>query len=349
MSKKNKQTTETAIPSWLEAGSKQAVALGQKIAEREYTPFEGERIAGLDPSEQRAYEMASGGAGGYEADLGRAREFAELGGQSFLDADIEAYMNPYVKGALDPAAREIREETDRQVALRGQEAGMAGAFGGSRQAIAESETRRGGLEAVSDLYQKGYEKAYESGAKKFEADRNVAARASEQFRALGAQGQQQLTQDIQNLMTTGGLKRSLEQAGLDFDYQQFVEARDWDITNLQPLLAAISTSPHSTKTTQTSKQSGLGNVIGVAATVVGAVMTGGASTMLSAGLSAASNMFGGGTEQVGAQVAKTGGGKNLGTFTGPSAPSGQTGAGAGAGMGYAPAFYGSSYNPVAMA
>jgi hypothetical protein len=272
MSKKSKTTSETKIPSWLEAGSKQAVALGQKIAEREYTPYEGERIAGLDPNEQRAYEMANTGVGGYQADLDRSRELTEQGSKSFLDADMDAYMNPYVKGALDPAARELKEETARQVALRGQEAGMAGAFGGSRQAIAESETRRGGLEAVSDLYQKGYEKAFESGAAKFQADRNASARGAEQFRALGAQGQQQLTQDMQNLMSTGGMKRSLKQAGLDFDYQQFVEARDWDITNLQPLLAAVSGVPYGVKTTNTQKTSGLGNAIGVAAAAAGAIM-----------------------------------------------------------------------------
>lgn len=271
MSKKTKQTTEHRIPSWLEAGSKQAVALGQKIGAREYTPYEGERIAALDPNEQRAYEMAGAGVGGYEADLARSRELTEQGAKSFLDADMEAYMNPYVKGALDPAARELKEETQRQVALRGQEAGMAGAFGGARQAIAESETRRGGLEAVSDLYQKGYERAFESGAAKFAADRNAASRGAEQYRALGAQGQQQLTQDIQNLLTTGGMKRSLKQADLDFDYQQFVEARDWDVTNLQGLLASLSVPAGST-TIGTTKKSGLGNAIGVAAAAAGAIL-----------------------------------------------------------------------------
>lgn len=252
-------------------------------------------------------------------------------------------MNPYVKGALDPAARELREETARQVALRGQEAGMAGAFGGSRQAIAESETRRGGTEALSDLYQEGYERAYESGAAKFSADRNVAARGAEQFRALGAQEQQQLTQDIQNLMSTGGLKRSLAQAGLDFDYQQFVEARDWDVTNLQPLIAAVSSVPYGTTTTNEKKSSGLGNAIGVAASAAGAVMSGGMGGMMS-------GMMGGGGEggPVGEPIATTGGGMNMGTFTGPSSPGSTTGAGGG-GYGYSPAFYGSAYSPVAMA
>lgn len=296
----------------------------------------------MDPSEQRAYEMAQEGVGAYQPDLDRARELTERGAQSFLDADIDAYMNPYVKGALDPAAREIREETARQVGQRGQEAGMAGAFGGARQAIAESETRRGGTEALSDLYQQGYERAFESASAKFSEDRNVAARGAEQFRALSAQTQQQMTQDIQNLMSTGGLKRSLKQAGLDFDYGQFLEARDWDITNLQPLLAALGTVPYGTKTTATSKTSGLGNAIGVAAGAAGAVMM--AMNPAAAVASGAVGSMGGGTDSSGAMLpgAGVGGG---GGGQGAVGPGGQVGGGGTQGRGFTPTFYGSSYVP----
>ncbi len=290
----------------------------------------------MDPSEQRAYEMAGEGVGAWQGDLDRSRELTERGSQSFLDADIDAYMNPYVKGALDPAAREIREETARQVGQRGQEAGMAGAFGGARQAIAESETRRGGTEAISDLYQKGYERAFESGAAKFAEDRNVAARGAEQFRALSAQSQQQMTQDIQNLMATGGLQRSLKQAGLDFDYQQFIEARDWDITNLQPLLAAVGTVPYGTTTTAQTKSSGLGNAIGVAAAAGGAIMSGGMSGMMGGGQ--------GGDDQSSLPSAGIGGGSG---GQGNVMPGGSpTGGGGGSAVTYSPAFYGSAYKPV---
>ena len=292
----------------------------------------------MDPNEQRAYEMAGEGVGAYQPDLDRARELTERGAMSFLDADIDAYMNPYVKGALDPAAREIREETARQVGQRGQEAGMAGAFGGARQAIAESETRRGGTEALSDLYQKGYERAFESASAKFSEDRNVAARGAEQFRALSAQTQQQMTQDIQNLMSTGGLQRSLKQAGLDFDYQQFIEARDWDITNLQPLLAALGTVPYGTTTTATSKTSGLGNAIGVAAGAAGAVM-GGMSGM---------GMFGGGQGgggDDGGMAPSAGVGGGGGGSQGAAVPGASPTGGGTQGRGFTPTFYGSSYVP----
>ncbi len=288
----------------------------------------------MDPQEQRAYEMAGEGVGEWRSDLDRSRELTERGAQSFLDADMEAYMNPYVKGALDPAARELREETARQVGQRGQEAGMAGAFGGARQAIAEAETRRGGTEAISDLYQKGYERAFESGAAKFAEDRNVAARGAEQFRALSAQSQQQMTQDIQNLMATGGLKRSLKQAGLDFDYQQFIEARDWDITNLQPLLAAVGTVPYGTTTTAQTKSSGLGNAIGVAAGAAGAVMSGGMSGMFGGGQ-------GGGDDSTLPSAGVGGGGGGGTAGQGATGPGGQVGGG----TPYSPTFYGSSYVP----
>lgn len=277
MSSSKKHSTTRQIPKWLEQGSQLATQRATSIADRPYTPFTEQRIASLDPNEQRAVSLAGQGSGEYRQDLDRSRALTERGSQSFLDADIQGYMNPYIEGALEPAAREIREQTSRDLLDVGGQAGSVGAFGGARQAIAESETRRQGTEALSDFYGRGYAQAFESGANRFDMDRQAAARGAEQFRALGAQGQQQLTQDIQNLLTTGGLRRDLEQAGIDFDYQQFVEARDWDVTNLQPLLATLSSVPYSETTTQKTKSSGLGNAIGVAATAAGAILNPGSA------------------------------------------------------------------------
>jgi len=188
-------------------------------------------------------------------------------------------MNPFIKSALDPAAREVREENLRQQNLAEQGAGQAEAFGGSRATLLRTETATRGREALSDLYAEGYKSAFESAATRFDQDRVAARAASDQFRAIGAQGQRQLTQEAQTLLVTGGLKRSLEQSNLDFDYQQFIEARDWDITNLQPLLAALGTVPHGeTATTETQTKGGeFQAILGAAATVTAAYFTGGMS------------------------------------------------------------------------
>jgi hypothetical protein len=258
--------------------------MASSIADREYTPYEGQRFAGLDPNEQKAMEMASGPESGiWREDLARSREFAETAGQSFLDADIQAYMNPYIESALEPAARELREEGLRtQQRLKGQ-AGMASAFGGSRAAILQAEASGRHLETINDLYERGYASAYESAANMFDKDRVAARAASDQFRAIGSEGQQMLSNEMNNLLVTGGLRRQLEQVGLDFDYGQFIEARDWDVTNLQPLLQTLATVPHGTTTTETTKGGAFQAVLGAAATVGAAYFSGGLSTMISKG------------------------------------------------------------------
>ncbi len=305
---KKTTTSERKIAPYVEAGSQQAIQRAREIADRPYVEYGGERIAGMDPSEQQAYDLASGGVGGYERDLNRSREFAEQAATPFTEFDQAAYMNPYIKGALDPAARELREEMARQQEQIGGQAGMVGAFGGSRQAILESEAQRGGMEAIGDLYGRGYAQAFESSRDQINRDRAASARAADQFRATGQQGQQQMTQDIQNLLTTGGLQRNLRQAGLDFDYQQFVEARDWDITNLQPLLAALSSVPYSeTQTTTTkSKKSALSTIVGLATTAYGAyTMNPG---MMSAGMGGMQGGGDGGGGGSSVSIAPTGGG-----------------------------------------
>ena len=229
----------------------------------------------MSDAERQAFERATTSAGDYRGDLETARGYATQAAQPFTSFDVDAYMNPYIQGALDPAAREIREELARQQAGIGSRAAEMDAFGGSRSRIAKAEMGREGLEAVSDLYGRGYATAFESARDQINRDRDASRGAAEQFRSLGTEARLGLTNEIQNLLTVGGLERNLRQAGLDFDYQQFVEARDWDITNLQPLLAALSTVPYGEKITSTteSKKSALSTVAGIGMVAFGA-MTG---------------------------------------------------------------------------
>ena len=121
----------------------------------------------------------------------------------------------------------------------------------------------------------------------FDKDRVAARAASDQFRAIGSEGQQMLSNEMNNLLVTGGLRRQLEQVGLDFDYAQFMEARDWDVTNLQTLVATLAAVPHGTTTTETTKGGEFQAVLGAAATIGAAYFTGGLSTMAQAGAKAA--------------------------------------------------------------
>ena len=136
MGSKKKKTTQTYTPpSWVEGASKQAIGIGQRIGNQAYTEYTGERTAGLSANEQQGLDMASSTAGASQPYYQQAGALAERGTQQFADADMSQYMNPYIKNALDPAAREIREEGARGAIALDSRAASMDAFGGSRAAM----------------------------------------------------------------------------------------------------------------------------------------------------------------------------------------------------------------------
>jgi hypothetical protein len=240
--------------------------------------------------------MAGGSVGQYQEDIDRARNLFRRGEERFTDADIESYMNPYIKGALDPAARELREDAAGRVnQLRGQ-AASRGAFGGGRASLMEEEAKKTLTQGLGDLYGQGYMQAFEKGADRWAADRTAAMGAGRDYVQLALREQGLVNQDIQNLMATGGVQRGVEQAMSDFDYQQFVEGRDWDVRNVGMMLDALNGIQNSYTVTNTSEQKGgeLGQIIGLAATAYGAYATGGLSLLAqgaaSGGASSATNV-----------------------------------------------------------
>lgn len=283
MGGKKKSTTTSSYrpPSWVEGAARQAVGIGQRIGSQQYGAYEGERVAPLSRNEQRGIRMAQDtGVGGEHFD--ESARLAKSGTASWIDADQEAYMNPFIKGALDPAAREIREEGARTAEqLKGQQASI-GAFGGSRGALLESENREQTLQQVSDLYGRGFALAYENAQNIWGDERARDMQASGRLQELGTAVQNAHSEDISTLMATGATDRGLQQAMRDFDYQQFIEERDWDFRNLGGLVASLEGTRGSYSTTtvnRTEAQSGNGvmQAIGIAAAIIGAFFTGGAT------------------------------------------------------------------------
>lgn len=272
--KKKKKQTQTYNPAgYVEGASQQAIEIGQRIGGQQYTPYSGERVAPLSANEQMGIDLAASSAGSAQPYYDEAAGLARRGTQQFADADIQSYMNPYIKGALDPAAREIREEGARGAMALDSRASSMDAFGGSRAALMRSENREKTLQGISDLYGKGYMAAFESGAARWGEERTRDLMASGRIQELGTAVSTANRQDISTLMATGATDRNLQQALRDFDYQQFIENRDWDFRNLGGLLTAIEGTRGSTSstTTTTDETSGgeLAQILGLGIAALG--------------------------------------------------------------------------------
>lgn len=119
--------------------------------------------------------------------------------QQFNPADIstgqwntqaaQQYMNPYLQQSLDPQLDQARRQAEITRNTDAARLAQAGAFGGSRQAIMESESNRNLLRNMADITGKGYFDAYNTGMQGFMTDQSRAldaAKAAEQSRQFGA-------------------------------------------------------------------------------------------------------------------------------------------------------------------
>ena len=277
-SKKSSSSSTYKPNAAIEAGANQAVGLARSYAAKPWEAYTGDRVSALTGNENQAYDLASANAGKGVAALQNV--------QQFPDANMQGYINPYIKGALDPAAREIALSGQQRLNNISQQAQSVGAFSGSRQIMREREANKATDQAVSDLYGRGYAEAFNQGAALWSADQDRILRTAGLSSDL-------LDKDVNRLMTTGENARNVDQMGKDFDYQQFIDKRDWTgknaayLTDVLRGLKGSMTDTTSSKTKTTEKANVAGQVLGAAVTIGAAYFTGGASLAAQGAMGAA--------------------------------------------------------------
>ena len=143
---------------------------------------------------------------------------------------VDKFMNPYERQVIDTAMADIQRAGDIQgQGLRAQAVG-AGAFGGSRSGIMESELGRNILDqqarTAGQMRQSGYQNALQQAQQAFEASKGRGLQASQLagnlgqgIAGLGGMAQGALQSDIGSLTSAGALQRGVEQSGLDAMYK----------------------------------------------------------------------------------------------------------------------------------
>ena len=225
--------TSTLSP-WVGDYVTNALGQGAALANTPYQAYQGPLTAGASNLQQQAFAGASDiASAGYAPG-----QF--MGG--FGAGQASQYMNPYIKASLDPQLAELQRQADIQ---RVQDAGrltQAGAFGGSRQAIMESEGRRNLLDKQASLIGTGYKTAYDTGIGQFNKERE-AEEASRQFGANFG------LKSVNQLADLGAVERGITSEGLAADRAQFQEERDFAYKMPQYQLGLLSGLPIGSNTT----------------------------------------------------------------------------------------------------
>ncbi len=288
-------TTQTAeVPDYLQDLYTEASTRGLEAADIPFQPYTGEMVAGLTPDQLQAMQTTRGLFGQAMA-LDPRSNLAALARQgtptvqaaSLLDTDIARYQDPYTEQVLEPALADIQRRQEMEQQRAQDRAIRAGAFGGSRSALIESEATRPFAEeaaqTIAGLRSAGFGQALgmaeRDAARRQQAainQANLELRAREQQAGLlgGELGEQYRTLGL--LSGIGGQQQALEQARLQAQRGEFERELDFPLRQLGLLQAASGQISPAVIGERQQKETGLGDILATGAAMFGAAAAGGA-------------------------------------------------------------------------
>jgi hypothetical protein len=241
----------------------------QGVAQQPFIPYTGPMVAGFSPDQLRQFQATRGL---FESSMAAdpTKAIQRLAGEarpttgpaaSLLGQDIGAYQSPYQQQVIDATMKDIQRQADIARGGAQERAIRAGAFGGSRSAILESESQRPFVEAMARTAAEQRERGYGQALRSAEADvarqqqmamfapeLDLRARQqqagmlgglqSQQARTLGLLGAQGALQQALQQQAIGAQRGEFERA-LGYGPQQFGLLRS-SIVGMQPGMTTTS-------------------------------------------------------------------------------------------------------------
>ncbi len=194
------QTITASAPEYQLPYISDLYRMGQQIAYTPYTPYQLPRYAETSGLYQQGVEAAQ-----QSAQTPGMLGSVNVGGQNV--GVMQAYMNPYQQAVTDVAKQGAMRDYQSGMNTLKAQAAQKGAFGGSRQAIAETEMMRNLGSQLSNIQMQGSAQAFDKAGSLYQQD---------------MQNQMQKAQTLQQLGLADEARR---QRDLDLMYQEFEKQR----------------------------------------------------------------------------------------------------------------------------
>ena len=253
------QTTDKKeLPPFLEQAYKKLAQQAEAVTDPtvQYTPYGGQRLAPLTTEQQYARQRGFEQARAYEPDLGMARGLTSLSVSPITQGDITQYMNPYQTQVTQNVLDEMRRRSDIQGQQTSDAAVRAGAFGGARHGVQESERMRNLREQQSRTAAEMGQQNYQQALAAAQAQKAQQLSGAGAFGNIAGQQMQLGQQGIQGLTQAGGMGQQQLQKGMDIAYQDFLKQQQFPYTQAATLGNLLSGVPAAQMVTAYSQQPG---------------------------------------------------------------------------------------------
>lgn len=202
---------------------------GAALADMPYQAYYGPLTAGESDLQSQAFQGIAG--------LAVPEDMGGFTSGSFTEQGImDQYINPYIQGVLDPQLEEIRRQADISRVDQAGKMTRAGAFGGSRQQLADSELTRAMLDKMSMATGQAYADAFERGRDQFNIEQRAGLEAQDFINRYGMDV-------LATQLDAGDIQRGIEQEGIMADRLQFEEERDYPFKMVQYMQSLLQGLP----------------------------------------------------------------------------------------------------------
>lgn len=295
-------TTTTALDDQFKQNQNELYKRGVNIADRPYEGYTGQTVAGFNNdqlalmgdlrsnyADAQAYDPRAALAQSYTNGPQLAQQ------RSFLNGNVQDYMNPYVDQVIDRTFRSIDRDTDaRRQQVRDTAIGQ-NAFGNDRrfvmEGVAEAEGQRAKMDTAANLYSQ----AFNTGANLMGADMDRMSNIDQANQTylnnynatLGRNavlGQQDMIDARNALAGVGDSRQQLNQSTINQDVAEFYRTQGYDAEQARMLADLLyGQQVETTTTSEAPEADGSASKLGNAATAGGIAYMLGASNPIIAG------------------------------------------------------------------
>lgn len=279
MSEKATPTTTTTntssyIPSWLTNASMGAVGQAQGLPQ--YTPYTGPNTqAGLQPNQLQAGNQAASGAGvpqsiasmglpGYLNALNFNMPQVSADALNQFSGSLLNGQNGAIQGSINAFNNAATNATKMNQGSLDAGLGAEGAFGGNRQALADTNLwNQAGIseqQNAANILTQAQQGATSSALSALQGNQGAAATGMG-INLSGAAGVGNLassfqglnSQQIADLLNTGGVAQTTQSGQNQFGYNQYLEGYQIPDTQASTLASILGALPHDTTGTSTTQ------------------------------------------------------------------------------------------------
>ena len=232
--------TESNLSNWAGPYVTGMLGKGEALSNTPYQAYTGPLTAGASDLQTQSFGNAASlnmptGMGGYTPG-------------TFDETQANKYMNPYLSAAMNPVLEEQRRQAEIGRVNEAARYTKAGAYGGGRQAIADTENTRNLGTLQNKTLTEGYRTAYDKAMDQFNREQGLGLQSQDLTNKYGLAA-------IEEQSKLGGTQRGIMSEGIAADKAQFEEERADPFKKVQfqqSLLQGLPTAAQSYTPAQTS-------------------------------------------------------------------------------------------------